>query len=175
MGRYTLTISEIIDLGYDIFSFDYDVPEGVTKQELQDAFIATYNNREIAYETVEQWGVKFEFKWKLMVKKYWDIFTHVLEPFDSYKSKSKTTQLIDGETKAISESVPTPVTEVPSETDIPNIYNRNQAENETEVETISDVKRQHESDVQMLNRYVRFEPVLMSFVKEFNNLMYARY
>jgi len=56
-ARYTMTIGYIVEK-YDIFDFDY-TPVGVSKERLEKAFVDYYAYREIAFETYEQWKLKF--------------------------------------------------------------------------------------------------------------------
>lgn len=51
-AKYTITLNELIENGFNLFDFDWTIhPNTVTKDEVQDTIIRMYQFREIGFET----------------------------------------------------------------------------------------------------------------------------
>ena len=65
MVKYTITLKEVLDYGYNLFDFTYDVRGNIiTKQELQDMFIDRYLISEINYPTITEFKHWLKQKWR---------------------------------------------------------------------------------------------------------------
>ena len=74
MAEYTMELNEVmaeLELqNTTIFDFDYDLPEFLNKEQLQDQFIAHYYFREIGFETIPRFLARFRTKWLEKLREY---------------------------------------------------------------------------------------------------------
>lgn len=74
MSEYTMELNEVIaELQKDnktIFDLNYDLPEFMNKEELQNHFIAHYYFREIGFETISRFLQRFHTAWLEKLKEY---------------------------------------------------------------------------------------------------------
>lgn len=175
MARYTKTIGELNE-EYEIFDFPYTQPIGITVEKLQKAFIDFYAYREIAYETYEQWKLKFVILWDEMVKKYNPLFTKVIDIYNNYKSTSTTESESKGSNVSKNKHMPTPVSNQVVEDFIPSSFTIGEGESEGNITATNTNNQQTKSDVVLMQEYISsFQSVLLHFLKEFNRLMFKRY
>lgn len=175
MSRFTISISELAEL-YTIFDFDYDTVSGKTKPELELAFMREYANREIGYETYQQWKPKFEQLWCDMIEKYKPLFAKNVDVFNSYKTTNSGVQTGESTNSSVMKHIPTPVTTIMAESDIPNSYTSGDGGGTSKLEQESVTTRQSKSDLEMLNKYIKEQTtILRRFISEFNTLMFKRY
>lgn len=85
MSKYTLELNEAIEYltenGEKLFDFDYDLPDEVDKEKLEQAFIDYYNFREIGFETITRFKDRLKVYWKMVCNKYSSIFTNYYNNF----------------------------------------------------------------------------------------------
>ena len=74
MAKYTMELNEVVkELAIDnktIFDFDYNLPNFMNKEELQNQFIAHYYFREIGFETISRFLQRFHTAWLEKLKEY---------------------------------------------------------------------------------------------------------
>ena len=173
-ARYTMTISEIVEK-YDIFDFDY-TPVGVSKERLEKAFVDMYAYREIAFETYEQWKLKFTLLWQEMILKYNPLFSKIVDAYTTYKSTTTSVSNTQGRNKSENKHMPTPITNQVSDEAVPSAFTIGEGESEATGEMESVNKKQTKSDVEMIGEYIKtYQTVVIMFLKEFNKLMFKRY
>jgi hypothetical protein len=175
MARYTKTIGELNE-EYNIFDFPYTQPIGITVEKLQKAFVDFYAYREIAYETYEQWKLKFIILWEEMVKKYNPLFIKVVDIYNNYKSNSSSQSESQGNNISKNKHMPTPVSNQVVDDFIPSSFTIGEGES-VGVATVTNTNTQQtKSDVVLMREYItNFQSVLLQFLKEFNTLMFKRY
>ena len=173
-ARYTMTIGYIVEK-YDIFDFDY-TPVGVSKERLEKAFIDYYAYREIAFETYEQWKLKFTLLWQEMILKYNTLFSKIVDAYTTYKSTTTSVTNTQGKNKSENKHIPTPITNQVSDEAVPSAFTLGEGESEATGEMESVNKKQTKSDVEMIGEYIKtYQTVIIMFLKEFNKLMFKRY
>lgn len=173
-ARYTMTIADIVEK-YDIFDFDY-TPVGVSKERLEKAFVDMYAYREIAFETYEQWKLKFVLLWQEMILKYNPLFSKIVDAYTTYKSTTTGISRSQGKNKSENKHMPTPITNQVSDEAVPSAFTIGEGESEATGEMESVNKKQTKSDVEMIGEYIKtYQTVVIMFLKEFNKLMFKRY
>ena len=175
MARFTIDINEIIKI-YDLFDFNYDVPVGITKNELEDAFIKRYRYREIGFETYQMWVEKFELLWVESLKKYAPLFSKSVDIFNNYKSTLESKQTGKGENTSEMTHVATPVSQSIVDDKAPSSLTRSQGGSESEYSQENVSTRQTKSDVELYNDYIKnYQTALNAWLNEFNAIMLRRY
>lgn len=173
-ARYTMTIGGIVK-DYDIFDFDY-TPVGVSKERLEKAFVDMYAYREIAFETYEQWKLKFTLLWQEMILKYNPLFSKTVDAYTTYMSTTTGISKSLGKNKSENRHMPTPITNQVNDEAVPSAFTIGEGESEATGEVESVNKKQTKSDVEMIGEYVKtYQTIVIMFLKEFNKLMFKRY
>ncbi len=173
-ARYTMTIGDIVEK-YDIFDFDY-TPTGVSKERLEKAFVDMYAYREIAFETYEQWKLKFTLLWQEMILKYNPLFSKTVDAYTTYMSTTTGISRSQGKNKSENKHMPTPITNQVNDEAVPSAFTIGEGESEATGEVESVNKKQTKSDVEMIGEYIKtYQTVVIMFLKEFNKLMFKRY
>lgn len=74
MSEYTLELNEVIEVlasdNKTIFDIDYNLPDFMNKEELQNQFISHYYFREIGVETIARFLQRFHTAWLEKLKEY---------------------------------------------------------------------------------------------------------
>lgn len=87
MSEYTLELNEVqnklLENDTTIFNFDYDLPDFMNKNELQNQFLAHYYFREIGLETISRWVQRFQTAWLEKLAEYTPKFIACHEQLDS--------------------------------------------------------------------------------------------
>lgn len=85
MSKYTMELNEVIEVlaeqGKQLFDFDYELPDVVDKEKLQQYFIDYYNFREIGLETIPRFKQRLQTYWGMVCRKYEAIFTNYYNSF----------------------------------------------------------------------------------------------
>ena len=74
MAKYTMELNEVIQElaieGKTLFDIDYNLPDFMNKEELQNQFISHYYFREIGVETISRFLQRFHTAWLEKLKEY---------------------------------------------------------------------------------------------------------
>ena len=92
MSKYTTTIKNIVENGYEIFDFDYPIFDEAYRAVLEQKIIDYYYFREIGLETVGQFKQFLKAKLNLKMPFYNKFYAAqvVFETYDPYKNKDVT-------------------------------------------------------------------------------------
>ena len=87
MSEYTMELNEVqnklLEQDKTIFDFDYDLPNFMNKNELQNQFYAHYYFREIGSETIPRWLQRFQTAWLEKLAEYTPKFIACHNQLDS--------------------------------------------------------------------------------------------
>lgn len=154
MANYTITLQELLALGYNIIDFDYNLTSLRNKQDLEDEFYSRYLNREIGLETVEAFKHHLQVLWKDKVRLYNKLWEASEMPINIL-SNSK------GETSATVRYRDTPQSEITT-----NNYATSVTNNEATSGGYSGI-----SEIELLeNYYNKLRDIDDRFLGEFNCL-----
>ena len=70
MSKYTLEIWELLELGYNLFDFEYEFYDNAKKEVLQTNFVEHYKFHEMGSETPTRFISRLKTKWLEVIEKY---------------------------------------------------------------------------------------------------------
>ncbi|MCU7526195.1 MAG: hypothetical protein HF308_17100 [Ignavibacteria bacterium] len=93
MSKYTVQLKTLIDLGYNLFDFDYPIFDPAYKTVLENKIKDWYYFREIGLETPAQFKQFLKAKLNMIMPYYNQLYTanEVFKTYDPYKNKNVTT------------------------------------------------------------------------------------
>ena len=70
MAQVTMELRNLIQMGFDLFDFDYEFDDPIVKQQIQDDVINYFYDYEIGSETPDMFKRKFQGKWSRIIGYY---------------------------------------------------------------------------------------------------------
>jgi hypothetical protein len=182
-GRFTMTIDDIINNGFNIFDFDYEIKQHndkPTKEDLEGHFIRRYRFREICYETYDMWHEKFKDEWCYKLTKYNHIWGKFMSEdgfniLDSQKESSERENVYEGKQKGSSKTISkaTPIDSDDDSTEFASGLSK--ADTDSDSESSSAGKYNNvktlKTELEMFNDFLsKYKDPIDAFTDEFDNM-----